>query len=229
MEAYGKIKLNGEIEVVTGLHIGDNDNNSSMIGAIDSPVVRDSLYKNPIIPGSSLKGKMRYLLTRNLENSLVELGKEKDEITRLFGRSNTGENIPKKESRLKFSDCFICNKTELEEMDLNITESKSENSINRITGVANPRQIERVIRGAKFKFDLIYDVEEMEEIEEDFKNIKDALFLLENDYLGGHGSRGSGRIKFNNLEAKRIIGKIDQKVIDKINNIIANGVKYDEL
>jgi CRISPR-associated protein Csm3 len=40
------------------------------------------------------------------------------------------------------------------------TEWKFENAIDRITSAANPRQIERVPRGAEFEFELIYNVED---------------------------------------------------------------------
>ncbi|WP_322290471.1 type III-A CRISPR-associated RAMP protein Csm3, partial [Paratractidigestivibacter sp.] len=63
--AYTKIKIQGTIEVKTGLHIGGDDSFSA-IGAIDSPVVRDPLTRDPVIPGSTLKGKMRALLAREM-------------------------------------------------------------------------------------------------------------------------------------------------------------------
>ena len=50
---FSKIKISGKIIVKSGLHIGGGGE-TSMIGAIDSPVVRDTLTKLPIIPGSSL-------------------------------------------------------------------------------------------------------------------------------------------------------------------------------
>lgn len=62
--AYTKIKITGTIEIKTGMHIGGDDSFSA-IGAIDSPVVRDPLTRLPIIPGSTLKGKMRSLLARD--------------------------------------------------------------------------------------------------------------------------------------------------------------------
>ena len=61
---YGKLLIRCELEVVTGLHIGDSSAFSA-IGAVDSPVVRDPLSSLPIIPGSSLKGKLRTLLARS--------------------------------------------------------------------------------------------------------------------------------------------------------------------
>ncbi len=62
---FSKIEINGIIEVVTGMHIGGSSAFAA-IGAVDSPVIRDTLTDMPIIPGSSLKGKMRTLLTKKI-------------------------------------------------------------------------------------------------------------------------------------------------------------------
>lgn len=51
--------------VVTGLHIGASSAFSA-IGAVDSPVISDIRTNMPMIPGSSLKGKMRSLLAKNI-------------------------------------------------------------------------------------------------------------------------------------------------------------------
>ena len=85
---------------------------------------------------------------------------------------------------------------ELKAANIRLTEVKTENTIDRKTAGAMPRQIERVVRSPIFNFEIIYDVLENheDEVEEDFKNIALAMKLLQNDYLGGHGSRGSGRI-----------------------------------
>ena len=164
--SYTKILISGTIEVKTGLHIGGDDSFSA-IGAIDSPVVRDPLTRNPIIPGSSLKGKMRSLLARDKGTVPVagSKGFECDcpEITRLFGSSSATSNASGdgiQMSRLQFSDCFLQNKQELPV----VFENKFENTIDRLTSVANPRQIERVVRGATFAFEIIYNVEDVEQI-----------------------------------------------------------------
>jgi len=82
---------------------------------------------------------------------------------------------------------------------LNMTEWKFENGIDRITSAANPRQLERVPAGAEFKFELVYTVENEEQVIEDLKNLAIALAILEDDALGGHGSRGYGKIKFQEI------------------------------
>lgn len=206
--AYTKIKITGTIVIKTGIHIGGDDSFSA-IGAIDSPVVRDPLTRLPIIPGSTLKGKMRSLLARDKGTVPAKgtKGFESDcfELLRLFGSSSkesdaTGTGMQM--SRLQFSDCFLANKEELPQ----IFENKFENTIDRLTSVANPRQIERVVRGAEFGMEIIYNVEDVEQIEEDFANIRAGLNLIENDYLGGGGSRGNGRVTFGDLRAEVVTG-----------------------
>ena len=64
---FAKIEITGTIEVVSGLHIGTS-NAFSAIGAIDSYVIRDVYNNYPMIPGSSLKGKMRSLLAKRYPN-----------------------------------------------------------------------------------------------------------------------------------------------------------------
>ena len=79
-----------------------------------------------------------------------------------------------------------------------------------------PRQIERAVKGSKFTLDLIYDVEDIAEIETDFKTIVDGLQLLEEDYLGGSGTRGYGQIKFKNITVKTVIGDYQATNIAKL-------------
>jgi CRISPR-associated protein Csm3 len=49
---------------------------------------------------------------------------------------------------------------------------------------------------------MTYDIEKESELEEDLKNINMMMELLEEDYLGGHGTRGYGRVKFNNKKVE---------------------------
>jgi CRISPR-associated protein Csm3 len=208
---YSKIKISAVLEVKTGLHIGGSDAFSA-IGAVDSPVIRDSMTGQPIIPGSSLKGKMRVILSRSIENKLIQSEPNNDPqiVQRLFGTSEK----PIKYSRLQFFDAFLMNADELKE--IGATEVKFENTISRSTSAANPRQIERVIRGAKFAFKLTYDANEENEIEEDFSNIAQAISLLQADYLGGHGTRGYGRVAFYDFNVECVSGKIKSETLTVI-------------
>ncbi len=211
-----KLVIEGTIVLKTGMHIGGSSAFSA-IGAVDSPVVRDTLTRLPLIPGSSLKGKMRYLLAKELNNGILlnEPNNDQDEILRLFGSS---EKDKIRRARLKFNDIKLSNLAELETFNVSSTEVKFENTIDRKTAVANPRQIERVIAGSKFDFEIFYNLDDIKEVEKDFENIKQGFDLLEFDYLGGHGTRGSGRIAFENLSVITAVGNFEK--IDTLNEIL---------
>lgn len=187
-----KIIIKGHLIVKTGLHIGGDDSFSA-IGAIDSPVIRNAATELPIVPGSSLKGKMRSLLARNEQGDKVDFDDEKMELKRLFGSKDGVKG------RLIFSDSDI--DFSHHQKDLVFTEGKYENTIDRKTGKANPRQIERVIPETKFDFQLIYNVLDEKDLKEDFLMLAQGFKLLMTDYLGGGGTRGSGRVLFANLKA----------------------------
>ena len=86
-----------------------------------------------------------------------------------------------------------------ENLDDELTEVKSENAIDRITSQANPRTLERVPAGARFHFRMVLDVL-CDEDRELIPRVVEALRLLEDDSLGGGGSRGSGRVKISGLK-----------------------------
>ena len=211
-----KLVIEGTIVLKTGMHIGGSSDFSA-IGAVDSPVVRDTLTRLPLIPGSSLKGKMRYLLAKELNNGILlnEPNNDQDEILRLFGSS---EKDKIRRARLKFNDIKLSNLAELKTFNVSSTEVKFENTIDRETADANPRQIERVIAGSKFDFEIFYNLDDIKEVEKDFENIKQGFDLLEFDYLGGHGTRGSGRIAFENLSVITAVGNFEK--INTLNEIL---------
>ena len=212
-----KIQITGTLVVETGMHIGGSTANAA-IGAVDSPVIKDARNNTPIIPGSSIKGKMRTLLAKELNDSVVSPDDDCVEISRLFGTAKKGKVHA---SRLIFSDMNLSNEQELRAAGLqSLTEVKFENTINRATAVANPRQIERVIRGSMFDLDIIYNVEKPEEVEKDFKTLSEGFRLLQYDYLGGNGSRGYGKVSFRNLEAKVVTGTLDDHLLNKCNELL---------
>ena len=111
-----------------------------------------------------------------------------------------GRNAP---ARLIVRDCHLLIESakQLEKIDtgLYMTEWKFENGLDRITAAANPRQLERVPAGAKFHFEMVYTVEDSSQAAEDLQNLAIALAILEDDALGGHGSRGYGKVRFENF------------------------------
>lgn len=216
---YTKIQIIGTIEVLTGMHIGGSSAFAA-IGAVDSPVIKDVITGYPMIPGSSLKGKMRTLLAKAYNESVANNpNQDCERIKRVFGSAEK-DNI--RRSRIQISDMILSNADELRNKGLNSkTEVKFENTINRATAVANPRQIERVVRGSEFDLDILYEVDNMDDLYEDIELIADAFKMLQFDYLGGSGSRGYGKVKFTNLHAKAAIGQLDKSVKDKINEILS--------
>lgn len=218
---YAKIEISGILEVVTGLHIGGNSAFAA-IGAVDSPVIKDIRTSDPIIPGSSLKGKMRTLLAKKYnETPAAKPDEDAECIIRLFGSARNGKP---RAGRLLFSDMYLDedNKKELNRVNIvHPVEVKFENSISRTTAVANPRQIERVIRGTQFGMSLIYEVDENSDIEQDFRILCDGFKLLKYDYLGGSGSRGYGKVDFQDLYAEAVVGEVEQDILDKCNDLLA--------
>lgn len=264
----GKIRLSSTLHLKTGLHIGGGGETLD-IGGIDKPVIRDPLTRQPYLPGSSIKGKLRAILERLLEKPLNRKGSrdtfryESDDlshgftdiggqptipfegaascpVSRMFGSTGVrcwiprsiavaeeldilpGERVRKQHpllgeeqefikivgrnspARLLVRDSHLVAKSadELKQIDtgLYMTEWKFENGLDRVTAAANPRQIERVPAGSQFNFELVYTIENAAQVQEDLKNIALAFAILEDDALGGHGSRGYGKIEFQNFQ-----------------------------
>lgn len=216
-QLLGKLVIHATLQLETGLHIGGSQDYAP-IGAVDSIFVRDPMTKQPVIPGSSVKGKMRTLLAKAKDPNGIAEKPEKDEpvVLRLFGSSEKGNILY---SRLQFSDSFVqkesLKKFSAIDTDTYLGEVKFENTINRATGVANPRQIERVPRGMRFDFRLTYNVEDEMEFEEDMSVLADGFRLLSLDYLGGHGSRGYGRVSFRDFTVERIDAKTGERKEEK--------------
>lgn len=205
---YGKILIHCKLIVCTGMHIGDSSAFSA-IGAVDSQVVRDPLTGLPIVPGSSLKGKLRTLLARSISGDIQHMPRHDDDderVKRLFGSSS-----PVRAARLQFSDCFVSNADEMRRVG--ITEVKAENGINRADSVANPRFIERVSRGTAFAVNIVYDIADETQISDDLGLLARGMKLLQLDYLGGHGTRGSGRVSLRDFRITAFETKLDAQAL----------------
>lgn len=224
----GKIEITSTLETKTGMHIGGTTEFAA-IGAIDSPVIRDTLTRLPMIPGSTLKGKMRTLLSRQYSDKYMPVDFKNDSVIvkRLFGDA---DDMKYRNSRLQFIDSVMYNADEIAQRGLSRpTEVKFENTIKRLTAEANPRQIERVIPGCKFKISIIYNIiseadvnskELAAEIEEDFKALRMGFELIEYDYIGGSGTRGYGKVKFSDTSVKKVFGDIDEAIVESCARIM---------
>jgi CRISPR-associated protein Csm3 len=222
----GKLVLEGEIQCQTGLHIGAGKG-SLEIGGADNPVIKDA-FGIPYIPGSSLRGRLRSLLEQTLglaiPSELIYLSKRRgqevrihqsdrpdDDVCVLFGRNPgriervSGETMEAESAtpaRLTVYDAPLLvdsiTPQMRENLDDELTEVKNENAVDRITSQANPRTLERVPAGARFRFRMVLDVLCPED-KPLLARVAEALRLLEDDALGGGGSRGNGRIRFSGL------------------------------
>ena len=198
-----KIFIRGKIIAETGLHIGGT-NTQMGIGGPDNLVIRNPLTQLPMIPGSSLKGKMRSLLELVYGKYAEDGGVGSyEEITGLFGTSADKNNLKTHASRLIVRDAELSNpdNPNWDNTDMLYSEAKTEVSINRLTSRANPRTFERVPAGAEFAFEMVVNVvaedgQAQQEEEKLIKLLAEGMELLQDDYLGGNGSRGYGKIKF---------------------------------
>ena len=201
------VKITGQVELLSGLHIGGGDD-TMKIGGIDNSVIKHANGGEPYIPGSSLKGKMRSLLEWHYH--LVGLGDGKpfsskllnkvlnaddktnaENLLKLFGDS--GESNEFGITRISVGDCNLSQDSK----GMELSEAKYENTIDRQKGTAaHPRQSERVPAGVSFDFDIRVKILDEDSEDDLIVMLKQGLNLVENDYLGGSGSRGYGRVRF---------------------------------
>jgi CRISPR-associated protein Csm3 len=226
LKLIGKLILEGGMLCETGLHVGAGKG-SLEIGGSDNPVVKDA-FGRPYVPRSSLRGKNPSLLEQSSgvavpaqlaypsrpkgqEVRIHQSDRPDDEICLIFGRNpgrmervqgETLETTQATPARLAVFDAPLDPESITaqmrENLDDELTEVKNENAIDRITSQANPRTLERVPAGARFRTRFVMDVL----CEEDgplFARVLEGLRLLEDDSLGGGGSRGSGRVRFSGL------------------------------
>ena len=213
------------MQCVSGLRIGGSKDTIE-IGGMDNPIIRNPLDKFPYIPGSSLKGKIRSLLEWDIEGKLGQDGnvhKCKDStcpICRIFGV--TDDEAKFGPGRAIFRDGWVTEKfkDKLKELQLKkgllYVEEKTETAIDRLKGKAKDgslRQYERVPAGTEFLFRIdyrVFDINDNGNVDnENFNWLLHGLWLLEQDALGGSGSRGYGQIRFGYEKEKNFIpGKV---------------------
>jgi len=237
---YGRVIIRADVRLLTSLHIGGTPAGIE-IGGVNGPVIRNPLTRQPYIPGSSLRGKMRSLLEKYdglrfnykigsgnnaiyihsfeevAQNKIIMSevcyifgvpGNVKDaEPTRLFVRDvNQLVSLKPLEDFIGAKDRPDTADYKLAGEESRIVEVKSETAIDRVTSAAVPRTLERVAAGLVFRgLEMVYNFYTLPDYNR-FQKVLLGLRLLEDDYLGGGGSRGSGRIAFEHLKfiAKKV-------------------------
>jgi len=196
-----KLKYQGKLMLKSGLHIGASKENAQ-IGGVDSPIIRRKDNDQPYIPGSSLKGKIRCLLEQKRGKDLGGA----DDVNNLFGFASD-----KIISKIIVRDAYLTKESadilkNNRNTDLPYSEVKFENTIDRFAGNAgNPRQIERVPAGAEFDVEFVINVWSDTTEKELDGLLKEGIEMLNNDYLGGSGTRGYGYVEIKlNSEPQKI-------------------------
>lgn len=210
MQLKKHIFITGVIKCETGLHIGGSREEME-IGGVDLPVIKHPVTKEPYIPGSSLKGKMRSELEKKYDKIQPNgepcgCGREDCFICRIFGaHKNTSHRLGP--TRILIRDCSLSLKSKEEyqklakEKGVDYIEKKTENIIDRIRGTAkSPRTLERVPSGAEFNMEITLQLYDNDNENDLISKIKEGLSLVSRSYLGGSGSRGYGKVKFINMK-----------------------------
>lgn len=218
MRLLGQATLTARLVVRTGLHIGAGKDQIE-IGGIDSPVVKTP-EGDPYVPGSSIKGKLRFLFewafgcinpSGEVWGNQKSVFDKEDAILRIFGTAAKRENWSGGPTRLLVRDAPLNRiwRDSMLDAGYELTEAKTEVVIDRIAGKAldrvGARQIERVPPGAEFDFEAGFRIYELDGDggQRDLDCLcwlVQALDLLQQDALGGSGSRGYGRVAFENLK-----------------------------
>jgi CRISPR-associated protein Csm3 len=217
----GRVRLESKLHVLTGLHIGAGKETIE-IGGIDNPVIKHPHTGEPFVPGSSLKGKMRYILEWAFgtirqdghpwgfnENDEQQTFNHLDPVQRIFGtpaKRGTWDGGP---TRIICRDALLNPEWRdgVLKRGLGLTEDKTEVVIDRLAGKAHdrvgPRQTERVPAGAQFDAEFtfrLYDTGDGGARDRQcLAWLIQAFDILEQDALGGSGSRGYGRVRFADL------------------------------
>jgi CRISPR-associated protein Csm3 len=230
-EFKGKYVISGKIHCVTGLHIGGSDTGIEIGGLdnpvvkdplTDRPYIPGSSLKGKLRAMTEWSlgliqkhakhgGYMAYacpeLKSPKAEAADRERWDKAYMLGRLFGVASDDADIREQAgpTRLTVRDAFLDPKSaqELEQTQGTgvYTEIKTENAIDRVTSVANPRPMERVPAGAEFKFTLLLDVYNKED-RELLRTLFGAMALVQDATLGGGGSRGHGQIAFQDLSVR---------------------------
>ncbi|ADD08835.1 type III-A CRISPR-associated RAMP protein Csm3 [Candidatus Aciduliprofundum boonei] len=222
--------IRGKIKLITGLHIGGLKETVEIGGMDNPVITTYKMHEGrlieiPYIPGSSLKGKIRSLLeityaditmtkdTDKCPNGYVKIGNKNcikystskaNIIPMLFGIPAETSGFEENLSRVIVRDAYPTEDTirrwkEYPDI-VGGTEVKMENAINRLTSAANPRPVERIPAESEFTFEIVLSIYEGDNEKSLLSMLLEGMRMLEDNYLGGFGSRGYGKLSFKDLE-----------------------------
>ncbi len=247
VELKGRVFITFELHAATGLHIGGSETGIE-IGGVDKAIIRDPLTNRPYVPGSSLKGKVRSLLekrrglaqNKSIGNVHIHSCEKTEDyaecpVCTIFGVP--GDKKFSTPTRLVVRDVHL-NEESADRLvnqahtDMPYTEVKTEVAIDRVTSAALPRQMERVPAGSVFSpAELVYSLYALDggDVQQDVENLAvllEGLKLLEDDYLGGLGTRGSGKVRLKGIAVTLLRG--DNYLADP-QPVTAEGEPYPDL
>lgn len=202
------IKCTAKIKLLSGMLVGGQKEGIG-IGGIDNPVIRNPVTNVPYLPGSTLKGRFRMALElkykdtnkeTNGEGPSTDLGNN-SLVVKMFG-SGSPKNISEP-TRCIFRDCYLSKGFE----DYQLMEEKTEVKMDRYKLNAmkgGNRTSERIPEGAQFDFEVMIRILE-DDKEDDFKSrLKEAIHIIQLEYLGGSGTRGYGKVEFEDIQYEKI-------------------------
>lgn len=223
---YGRVIITAEIEAMTGLHIGGNSTGLEIGGldkaVIRNPRNNEPYIPGSSLRGKMRSQTEKVLgVSQNtpIGQATIHVCKDNNAyiknggcpVCTVFGvPADEGD---KNKDKKKEDEIKVAKPTRLVVRDVALTpdsvkdlskinselrfsELKTEVAIDRVTSAAVPRTLERVPAGAVFgPAELVFGIYEKADYGR-LKTVIQALQLVEDDYVGGAGSRGSGKVKF---------------------------------
>jgi CRISPR-associated protein Csm3 len=210
------IRFKFQINAEEGLRIAGSGGGLEIGEMVDANLaaIRDAATGQPYIPGSSLKGKLRSTLERKLgkcaDGQPCRCGETGCVICTIFG-AHMNSRPQCGPTRIVVRDAFL-SKESLDRFNAAqkegrpVFELKTENTINRSVGTAeHPRTGERVLRGTAFDGEILLHIYAGDKADQMRKEIRNGLAIIqEASSVGGSGSRGYGKVRFDNFREEEI-------------------------
>jgi len=222
IQLLGRVIISAKLHLKSGLRIGATD--TGIVVSSVNTIIRDPITNKPYIPGSSIKGKLRSLFEKahacdqhypvqkiKIHVCTNESDYLKCPVCPIFGIPADEPDLRKfsisTPTRLVVRDAHLNPNSEKElkarNLDSELSELKTEVAIDRLTSHAVPRTQERIPAGTVMDFEAVFSFYDDPNDIKHFLNFRQALLLLEQDYLGGSGSRGYGQVVFKNIKLVR--------------------------